>query len=173
MFFVYSLTIILIKQNETQADLIMKEVKTNIDLKKEMYGISRIDDARYRTYAWRVSLIRRGKRLVKNFSDKRYGSREESLAQAKIYRDQLVVEHPPISRKEFSNAKRRNNNSGVTGVYRYAKPYRLRNGTEKALWYWEATWPGDDGKSNSRSFSIARYGEFKARKLAMDARRMV
>jgi len=149
----------------------MQEVKTNSDLKKEMYGISRIDDDRYRTHAWRVSLIRRGKRLVKNFTDKRYGSREESLAQAKIYRDQLVIEHPPISRKEFSNAKRRNNISGVTGVYRYAKPYHLSDGTEKALWYWEATWPGSDqGKSMSRSFSIARYGEYKARQLAIDAR---
>jgi len=38
----------------------MQEVKTNSDLKKEMYGISRIDDDRYRTHAWRVSLIRRG-----------------------------------------------------------------------------------------------------------------
>ena len=149
----------------------MKEkVKIDSNVTKAMYGISRIDDERYRTHAWRVSLIRRGKRLVKNFTDKRYGSPEEALAQAKEYRDQLLIEHPPISRKEFCDAKRRNNNSGVTGVYRYAKPYRLSDGTEKALWYWEANWPNDEGKSISRSFSIARYGEAKARKLAEEAR---
>ena len=38
-----------------------------------MYGISRIDDDSDRTHAWRVSLRRRGKALVKNFADKKYG----------------------------------------------------------------------------------------------------
>ena len=159
----------------TNADLMLESnsdlnLELNEEASREMYGISRIDNERYRTHAWRVSIIRRKKRLVKNFTDKRYGSREDALIQAKEYRDQLLVKHPPISRKEFCNAKRRNNISGVTGVYRYEKPYRLRDGTVKSLWYWEANWPGDEGKSISQCFSIARYGEDKARQLATEAR---
>lgn len=146
----------------------MQEV--NKDLDQEMYGISRIDDELYRTHAWRVSLSRRKTRFVKNFTDKRYGSYEESLAQAKIYRDELLLEHPPITRKEFCNAKRRNNNSGITGVYRYGKPYKLKDGSIRTLWYWEANWPNDEGKSVSQSYSVAKLGEHQARKLAMDAR---
>ena len=44
---------------------------------RAMYGISRIDDYVHRTHAWRVSLCRRGKRLVKNFPDKKHGGKNK------------------------------------------------------------------------------------------------
>lgn len=135
-----------------------------------MYGISRIDDDIHRTHAWRVSLRRRGQRLVKNFPDKKYGGKLKALRQAKEYRDELLVKYPPLTRKEFSQALRSNNKTGITGVYKYAKRYMLKDGSERETWYWEAHWPLEQGNYQSVSFSIDDFGEDMARRLAIRAR---
>nr|WP_246864460.1 AP2 domain-containing protein [Spongiibacter thalassae] len=137
-----------------------------------MYGISRIDNDSSRSHSWRVSLKRRNKKIVKNFADKKHGGIEESLNSAKAYRDNIIRENPAISRKEFCRKLRQHNTSGIPGVYRYAKRYTLKNGVEKAHWYWEAQWPGEKpGSFEKQTFSILQYGEDKARELAIDARR--
>jgi hypothetical protein len=135
-----------------------------------MYGISRIDDDRNHTHAWRVSLRRRGKRLVKNFPDKKHGSKRDALKAAQKHRDTLLEQHPPLTRKEFASIRRSHNKSGITGVYRYAKKYRLADGREKETWYWEAHWPTDTGQYQSVSYSVNDYGEDFARRLAVRAR---
>ena len=135
-----------------------------------MYGISRIDDERYSTHAWRVSLVRRGQRHVKNFADKKNGSKMAALQAAIKFRDEVVRQQPPITRREFCDAKRRNNKTGITGVYRYRKTYKLKDGTEKESWYWEANWPGSDGESISKAFPVKRYGEDLAKQMAVRAR---
>jgi len=135
-----------------------------------MYGISRMDDDSHNTHAWRVSLRRRGKSLVKNFPDKKYGGKRYALAAAKNHRDQLLERYPPLTRKEFANIRRRNNKTGLTGVYRYAKKYRLADGREKASWYWEAHWPTESGQYESVNYSVNNYGEDLARRLAIRAR---
>jgi len=137
---------------------------------ENMYGISRIDDEQCNSHAWRVSLCRHGKRLVKNFPDKKHGSRNSALFKATEFRDQLLLKYPPISRKEFCNAKRRNNKTGITGVYKYRKNYQLKDGSTREIWYWEANWPNAVGKSMSKSFSIKRYGEELAKQMAISAR---
>ena len=138
---------------------------------KAMYGISRIDDEIYRTHAWRVSLRRQNKLLVKNFPDKTYGGKRKALLAAKAHRDQVIDQYPPTTRQQFCNAPRRHNTSGIPGVYRYAKRYKLKDGCIKEIWYWEAHWPakkpGDFGKA---TFSIQRYGEKQAKALAVAAR---
>lgn len=136
-----------------------------------MYGISRIDDDQHRSHAWRVKLLRRGQQLVKNFPDKQCGGKQKALVQAKKYRDELVKQYPPITRKEFCTVLRSNNKSGISGVYRYAKSFRLKNGKLKRSWYWEATWPTVKSKQAHRNFSVNEYGEEKARKLAIRARK--
>lgn len=135
-----------------------------------MYGISRIDDDSQNTHAWRVSLRRRGKALVKNFPDKKCGGKPDALAAARKYRDQLLEQYPPLTRKEFASVRRRNNKTGITGVYRYAKTYRLADGREKEHWYWEAHWPTESGQHESVSYSVNNYGEDLARRLAIRAR---
>ena len=135
-----------------------------------MYGISRIDDEVHRTHAWRVSLRRRGQMFVKNFPDKKCGSKRKALQQAKVYRDHILNKYPPITRKEFSSTLRSNNVSGITGVYRYAKKYTLADSSEVECWYWEAHWPTEPGESKSERFSINDYGEDIARAMAIRAR---
>ena len=145
-------------------------MKKNNGTCKINYGISRIDSERYNTYAWRVSLIRRGKRIVKNFPDKKCGGRAAAHQKAIEYRDQMLVRYPPISRKEFCNAKRRNNRTGITGVYKYSKRYRLKDGTVKESWYWEANWPDANSESVTACFSVKRFGDELAKQKAIRAR---
>ena len=145
--------------------------RRNNNTSKVMYGISRIDTDRFRTHAWRVKLTRRGKTHVKNFPDRRWGGKGKALVEAKAYRDELLVKHPPLSRLEFCSILRSNNQSGITGVYRYAKNFTLKNGKIKESWYWEATWPIGKSKQSHLSFPVNEYGEAKARQLAIRARK--
>lgn len=145
-------------------------MKKNNGTSKAMYGISRVDDERNNTHAWRVSLSRRGKRYVKNFPDKKCGGRLAALADASQFRDLLLIKYPPITRKEFCESKRRNNRTGITGVYKYSKSYQLKDGSIKEAWYWEANWPNSNGESISKRFSVKRFGDDYAKQLAMRAR---
>jgi hypothetical protein len=145
-------------------------MRRNSGRSRARYGISRIDNETYRTHAWRVSLCRRGKRYVKNFADKKCGGKVRALESAKQYRDFLLRKYPPLSRKEFCSALRSNNRSGITGVYRYAKSYTLKNGTIKQSWYWEATWPIGKSEQAHVAFPVNTYGEETARQLALGAR---
>ncbi|MFK7958342.1 MAG: hypothetical protein AB8B96_19770 [Lysobacterales bacterium] len=140
------------------------------DQSKEFYGISRIDSEQERVHTWRVSLRREGKRLVKNFPDRYFGSAGDALAAAKRYRDDLLKRNPPLSRKAFAQILRSNNQTGISGVYRYAKRYKLKDGTQKESWYWEANWPTLPGVSAKATFAVNRYGEDMARQLAVRAR---
>ena len=137
---------------------------------KAMYGISRIDDDKYRTHAWRVSLRRQGTMHVKNFPDKKHGGKRKALKMAKAYRDVIIRDFPPTTRKQFCSVLRRNNKTGIAGVCTYAKPYTLKDGTVREIWYWEATWPGENGESVSVNFSVNTYGETVARHMAIRAR---
>jgi hypothetical protein len=67
---------------------------------------------------------------------------------------------------------RSNNTSGITGVYRYAKSFKLKNGEVKQNWYWEATWPIENSQQSHLSFSVNEYGEDKARRLAIRTRKI-
>ena len=148
-----------------------KGKRRNNNRSKTLYGISRIDDDRFRTHAWRVKLSRRGKALVKNFPDKRWGGKQKALIQAKIFRDELLDKHPPLSRLEFCSILRSNNQSGITGVYRYAKSFKLKDGKVKESWYWEASWPVGQSKQSHISFPVNEFGETRARQMAILARK--
>ena len=145
-------------------------MKPNNGTSRAMYGISRVDNERYRTHAWRVSFSRRGKRYVKSFPDKKLGGKGRALQMAKAYRDQFLAQHPPLSRREFCTFLRSNNQSGITGVYRYAKSFTLAKGEVKKSWYWEATWPIGRSQQAHMAFSVNEHGEQRARQLAVAAR---
>jgi hypothetical protein len=145
-------------------------MRPNNGKSRARYAISRIDNEAYHTHAWRVSLSRHGKRHVKNFADKKCGGKGRALQLAREYRDSLLRKYPPLSRKEFCSVLRCNNRSGVTGVYRYAKSYTLKNGSIKKSWYWEATWPTGKSEQAPVAFPVNKYGEQRARQLAFRAR---
>jgi hypothetical protein len=139
--------------------------------KRSMYGISRIDDEKHHTHAWRVSLRRRGTLHVKNFPDMKYGGRQKALRLGQRHRDELMRRHPPLTRREFSNIRRRHNQTGVVGVCRFASGYRLKNGKMRYSWYWEAIWPTTLGESETLRFSVNKLGEKGAFEKACAARK--
>lgn len=145
----------------------MKNFRQNAD---PGYGISRFDDNKRMTHGWRVSLRRHGKMLVENFPDKKCGGRWKALRLAQQFRDDLLGKFPPISRKEVCQVRRSNNTSGISGVCTYAKRYKLKDGTTRETWYWEANWPTDDGGNTSVTFSVKKYGDELARTMAIRAR---
>lgn len=153
----------------------MKQRKENVDTKCGIwnmeYGISRIDDEKYRAHAWRVSLRRRGITHVKNFTDRKCGGNKQALRAARQYRDQFISANPPVTRKEVCTVRRSNNTSGTTGVCTYAKRYQSSNGSVRENWYWEASWPLECGESTKMLFSVNTYGQDMARQMAFNARR--
>ena len=146
-------------------------MNSKIEQPPNMYGISRIDNHKYHTHAWRVSLVRNGRKFVKNFADKKLGGKNQSLLFATQYRDQLVGTYQPLSRQEFCNARRRNNKTGITGVYKYKKSYITKDGQMHHLWYWEANWPTVEGKSAKQTFSVKEFGDETAKQLAIRSRK--
>ena len=65
---------------------------------------------------------------------------------------------------------RSNNTTGITGVYRYAKSYKLKNGQLVHSWYWEATWPIGNSQQAHQAFSVNEHGEVNPRQLTIRAR---
>lgn len=57
-----------------------------------MKNISRIDQPGKNTFGWFVRIRRDGRQISKFFSDSKYGGREESLEEAKKYRDSHLEE---------------------------------------------------------------------------------
>jgi hypothetical protein len=138
---------------------------------KSSRGISRVDSDVSHTHAWLVTIQRRGVIYRKRFSDGVYGSRAQSFAAAQRYRDELIAQHPPLSPREYSSILKKNNRSGVVGVGRYCS-FETRNLPEdKQRWFWLAAWSLPGGRRKRMKFSVNRYGEEKAFKMALQARR--
>jgi hypothetical protein len=137
--------------------------------KRSRYGITRIDSKPHRTFAWIVSVQRRNQIWRRAFSDRSYGGKTKALTAAKAFRDQILSQHPPMSRAEYCRIKRRNNKSGLAGVCRYNYPGAQERPAAKRG-YWLAFWTLTSGKGKRIKFSISRFGERGALKRAMRAR---
>jgi hypothetical protein len=134
------------------------------------YGISRVDNETSRTHGWLVTIQRRGVIYRKHFSDGVFGGKPRSFAAAKAYRDEIIAAHPPLSMQEYSNIVKKNNRSGVVGVCRYCASETRDLPEEKQRWFWVASWPLPDGRRKRVKFSVKKYGEDGAFRMAMDAR---
>ncbi len=135
-----------------------------------LYAIFREDDPATRTFAWVVSIQRRGKIWRRHFADQSYGGKDKALEAAREFRDKLAADHPPMSRAEYADRPRKNNRSGTTGVIR--REIKSSKDDERKRAYWTAYWPGEKpGERSSLSFSVAKHGEEGARRLARRARR--
>jgi hypothetical protein len=133
-------------------------------------GISRIDQPSHRTHGFFVRVSRRGKIHSAFFTDKKHGGREPALAAAQAHylklRQKLGM---PQKRARRWNAEivRRKGRSGIHGVRRVI----LRGVSGRRLKYWMAMWSPELGVVRKKQFSIRKFGEEKARQLAIRARR--
>lgn len=133
-------------------------------------GICRIDQPSHRTHGFFVRVSRRGKIHSAFFTDIKYGGREQALAAAQAHylmlRKKLGM---PRHRSRRWNAEvvRRKGRSGIYGVRRVI----IRGVSGRLLKYWLAAWSPELGVVRKKQFSIRKFGEEKARRLAIRARR--
>jgi len=130
-----------------------------------------VDNEVSRTHGWLVTIQRRGIIYRKHFSDGVYGGKQKSFNAAKSYRDEVVANFPPFSMREYSNIVKKNNRSGVVGVCRYCASETRDMPEEKQRWFWVASWPLPDGRRKRVKFSVKKYGEDGAFKMALKARK--
>jgi hypothetical protein len=132
-------------------------------------NITRIDQERSSTHAWRVTLQRRGEIIIRQFSDGIYGGKQEALDAAVAYRDLLLTQNSEVEHQLWVRTRiRKNNRSGIPGVARYET---LENpATQRYSVFWLAFWVDEHGASRKRKFSVLRYGERQAKRLAIAER---
>ncbi|TWU64842.1 MULTISPECIES: AP2/ERF family transcription factor [Crateriforma] len=131
-------------------------------------NITRID--RKTTGGYLVRVMRRGELTSWYFSDKEYGSKRKALAAAKEYRDELEGGLAGYSAKQLAKKQRSNNTSGVVGV-RLVEEKDPRWPSQPTYRYWVAQWSPQKGVRRTKRFSVEKYGEDKAYKMAVQARK--
>ena len=130
-------------------------------------GVIRIDSDS--THGWQVRVYRHGKTYSRLFSDRKYGGREVAFEQAVAYRQKLeaeVAQLPEAAPRRRLITRNRNNSSGVIGISRTFK--RDRRGIRHEVY--AVSWNPEPGVAKGTSFSIKRYGEDTAFRLACKLR---
>ena len=117
-----------------------------------------------------VRVMRKGKRATQLFSDLDHGGKRNALAAAKAYRDDLEKKMRGYTAKQLSQKERTNNTSGTVGVRKvYETDYRWKS--KPTYGYWVAQWSPKKGVRKTKRFSIEKYGEKEAYRLAVQARK--
>ena len=117
-----------------------------------------------------VRVMRKGKRVTQFFSDSDHGGKRGALAAAKAHRDQLESKMRGYTAKQLSQKQRSNNTSGTVGVRKvFETDYRWES--EPTYGYWVAQWSPKKGVRKTRRFSIEKYGDTEAYRLAVQARK--
>lgn len=112
-----------------------------------------------------------GKSMQMPFYDSRYGGHDKALAMAKRFRDAIERELEPGRHKAGIQVGQltRRNKTGVVGVSRVDRHY-MKDGHQCRSLEWIADLLLMDGKRRTQKFSIRRFGEEKAKQLAIEAR---
>ncbi|MGY2168804.1 AP2/ERF family transcription factor [Pseudomonas gingeri] len=111
-------------------------------------------------YAWKVEVRRDGQPLSKTFTFAEHGGEQGARLAAESCRNALVLKMQPMPTTESRQRLLPHNTSGHPGVLRVES-----NNTG----YWRAS-TRIHGYSLSRSFSVERYGEEQAKRLALAER---
>jgi hypothetical protein len=133
----------------------------------DMKGISRIDSGS--THGWFVRAYKNGKTYSKLFSDGKWKGSDAALAAARQHHEGLqdrlakIPAKPRGRRIVFRDSR---NTTGVLGVSRSTKRTPAGALSES----YAVTWRPEPGLQKCTSFSINKYGEDKAFKLAVTFR---
>ncbi|MEO7862834.1 MAG: hypothetical protein ABIU05_20830 [Nitrospirales bacterium] len=100
-----------------------------------MLNIRRVDHDASSTHCWRVTVQRRTRIFVRDFSDGRHGGRQPALQAAQVYRDALVKVYPPLSMVAYCAIRKKNNRSGISGLTR-VDTWEVYNGRRFRRLYW-------------------------------------
>ncbi|WP_153559143.1 AP2 domain-containing protein [Roseimaritima sediminicola] len=131
-------------------------------------NITRID--RQTTGGYLVRIMRRGKLHSAYFAFEEHGGKRKALAAAREYRDELEQRLKGYSPKRQVQKLRANNTSGVAGV-RLVEETDPRWKSKPTYRYWVAQWSPAKGVRRTKRFSVEKYGNDKAYKMAVRARK--
>ncbi|PAP77551.1 hypothetical protein [Rubrivirga marina] len=130
-------------------------------------GVIRIDSDS--THGWQVRVYRDGKTFSRLFSDKKWGGRDEAFEAAATYRKELIDEVSQLPAKPRRRRLIRSNKSNTSGVVGVSRTYkRDRRGIRHEVY--AVSWNPEPGVARGTSFSIKRYGEDTAFRLACQLR---
>jgi hypothetical protein len=133
---------------------------------KPRKGIHRVVHSRSRTKGWSAVIRRASGEVTKLFSDNVHGGRVKAYQAASKWLELTLPLYPLATRIDRMVKVRRNNRSGVPGVYRYPA-----TGEKVVDAYWGCQWVNEpNSKPTRRKFSIACYGERGSKQLAIKAR---
>jgi len=132
----------------------------------ETFAITRMERPETSTFGWQVRLQRRGVRYAKYFADRSLGGQDRSLEVAKGWRDKVLekLDETEGVRVCLTSAR---NSSGVVGVSRVT----ISGPNGVAYYFWQATWSLGSGERRCIRYSVKRYGDRQAFRLAVQARR--
>lgn len=99
----------------------------------------------------------------KTFYDLACGGAKKAKAKAIAWRDGQLAKLKALSLAEFHEHKRSNNLSGVAGVHFHKSP-------RQPLGFWQAKIRLHDGTRKAKSFSVQKFGDKDAFRLAVAAR---
>jgi hypothetical protein len=134
-----------------------------------MLNIRRVDHEGSGTHCWRVTVQRRTRVYVRNFSDGLHGGSQAALEAAIAYRDTLTTTHPPLELPAYCAILKKTNRSGISGLTRVDR-WGVCKGRRQHKLFWEAQWPLGHGRAQHKTFSIFKYGEEGAFQKALAAR---
>ncbi len=132
-----------------------------------MAGISRIDQVDNHTHGFFVRLVRNGTTHNAFFADRRMGGKAKALKAAKEHYQKLLAKHGEMTRREWAETVRRKGKSGIIGVRRGSRTVR-----GEKYWFWVATWSPKPYVVQKQMFSVKKFGEAKAKALAIKARKV-
>lgn len=118
---------------------------------------------------WEVRFSRKGKKIAKFYSDTKYGGKRAALAAAKECRDDLEAKYKKYTVEELAQHPSKRNTSGTVGV-RLINRIETHGAYEYHYWYWVAQWTDGRGKRRTKTFSVHKYGDSEAYRLACKAR---
>ena len=126
-------------------------------------GVIRIDSDS--THGWQVRVYRHGRTFSRLFSDRKHGTRDRAFSEARKFRRTLeeeVAALPSLAPARRLIQRNRNNATGVVGISRTYK--RDRRGVRHEVY--AVSWNPRPGVARGTSFSIRKYGEDTAFKMA-------
>ena len=126
-------------------------------------GVIRIDSDS--THGWQVRVYRHGKTYSKLFSDRKCGGKEEAFQEAVEYRKELEAEVAAMPESAPRRRLIRHNKNNSTGVVGVSRTYKTdRRGVKHEVY--AVSWNPEPGQAKGTSFSIKKYGEDTAFKMA-------
>ncbi len=131
-------------------------------------GIARIDQREKHNHGFFVRLQRKGVVHSAFFADLSYGGKRRAFRAAQKHFRDLEKKYRPMTRKRWAEMLRRKGKSGIIGVRRVIN---RQLGQQRRV-YWQANWSPRPHVVRRRTFSVRKFGEKKAKALAIMARRI-